>query len=136
MMANKWTNIMFNGGVFKYDPVHDPAATRMLQAKPGERVRIYFINAGANEFASFHAIAGIWDRVYPSGNPKNQLHGLQSYVVGPGDASTFDIISPVEGANALVTHSMRQALTGGIAILQYTKDADPTMGKGDKILVR
>lgn len=64
MMANKWSNVMFNGGIFKYDPVHDPNATRMLQAKPGERVRIYFVNAGVNEFASFHPIGGIWDRVY------------------------------------------------------------------------
>ncbi|WP_229258409.1 multicopper oxidase domain-containing protein [Duganella rivi] len=136
MMANKWTNVMFNGGIFKYDPVHDPDATRMLQAKPGERVRIYFVNAGVNEFSSFHAIAGIWDKVYPSGNPKNALTGLQSYVVGPGDAASFDIISPVEGANALVTHSLRQALTGAIAILQYTKDADPKMGRGENILVR
>ena len=136
MMANKWTNVMFNGGIFKYDPVHDPAATRMLQAKPGERVRIYFINAGPNETSSFHAIAGIWDKVYPSGNPKNAMTGLQTYVVGPGDAASFDIISPIEGANALVTHSMRQALTGGIAILQFTKDADPKMGRGENILVR
>jgi nitrite reductase (NO-forming) len=136
MMANKWSNVMFNGGIFKYDPVHDPAATSMLQAKPGERVRIYFVNAGPNEFASFHSIAGIWDKVYPSGNPKNVLSGLQTYVVGPGDAASFDIISPVEGANALVTHSMRQALTGAIAILQFSKDADPKMGKGDNILVR
>lgn len=136
MMANKWTNVMFNGGIFKYDPVHDPNASRMLQAKPGERVRIYFINAGPNEFASIHAIAGIWDAVYPSGNPKNALHGLQTYVVGPGDAATFDVISPIEGANAIVTHSMRQALTGAIAVLQFTKDADPKMGRGDMILVR
>jgi nitrite reductase (NO-forming) len=136
MMANKWTNVMFNGGIFKYDPVHDPNASRMLQAKPGERVRIYFINAGPNEFASIHAIAGIWDAVYPSGNPKNALHGLQTYVVGPGDAATFDVVSPVEGANAIVTHSMRQALTGAIAVLQFTKDADPKMGRGDMILVR
>jgi nitrite reductase (NO-forming) len=136
MMANKWTNVMFNGGIFKYDPVHDPAATRMLQAKPGERVRIYFVNAGVNEFSSFHAIAGIWDKVYPSGNPKNAMTGLQSYTVGPGDAAAFDIISPVEGANAIVSHSLRQALTGAIAILQYTKDADPKMGRGDNILVR
>lgn len=136
MMANKWTNVMFNGGIFKYDPVHDPAATRMLQAKPGERVRVYFVNAGPNEFASFHPIAGIWDKVYPSGNPKNVLTGLQTYVVGPGDAASFDIISPIEGANALVSHSMRQALTGAIAILQFTKDADPKMGKGENILVR
>jgi nitrite reductase (NO-forming) len=136
MMANKWTNVMFNGGIFKYDPVHDPAATRMLQAKPGERVRIHFVNAGVNEFSSFHPIAGIWDRVYQSGNPKNVMVGMQSYVVGPGDAAAFDIISPAEGANALVSHSMRQALTGAIAVLQFTNDADPKMGHGDNILVR
>jgi nitrite reductase (NO-forming) len=136
MMANKWTNVMFNGGIFKYDPVHDPAASRMLQAKPGERVRVHFVNAGVNEFSSFHSIAGIWDKVYPSGNPKNALTGLQSYTVGPGDAASFDIISPVEGANAIVSHSLRQALTGAIAILQFTNDADPKMGKGDNILVR
>lgn len=136
MMANKWSNVMFNGGVFKYDPVHDPAATRILQAKPGERVRIHFVNAGVNEFSSFHPIAGIWDRVYPGGNPKNVLHGLQSYTVGPGDGAAFDIISPVEGANAIVSHVMRQALTGAIAVLQFSKDADPKAGKGDNILVK
>jgi len=136
MMANKWSNVMFNGGIFKYDPVHDPAATRILQAKPGERVRIHFVNAGVNEFSSFHPIAGIWDRVYPGGNPKNVMYGLQSYTVGPGDGAAFDLISPVEGANALVSHVMRQALTGAIAVLQFTKDADPKAGKGDNILVK
>lgn len=136
MMANKWSNVMFNGGIFKYDPVHDPNATRILQAKPGERVRIHFVNAGVNEFSAFHPIAGIWDRVYPSGNPKNVLVGMQTYVVGPGDAAAFDLISPVEGGNAIVSHSMRHALSGAIAVVQFTKDADPTMGHGDKILVR
>lgn len=127
---------MFNGGVFKYDPVHDPAATRWLQAKPGERVRIYFVNAGPNEFSSFHPIAGIWDKVYSSGNPKNVQVGLQSFVVGPGDAATFDLISPVEGANAIVTHSLKGALTGAIAVLMFSNDADPKMGHGEQILVR
>ena len=136
MMQDKWSNVMFNGGIFKYDPVHDPNATRWLQAKPGERVRIYFVNAGPNEFSSFHPIAGIWDRVYQSGNPKNVHVGMQSLVVGPGDADTFDIISPVEGANAIVTHSLRGALSGAIAIIMYSKDADPKMGHGDEILVR
>lgn len=136
MMQNKWSNVMFNGGVFKYDPVHDPAATRWLQAKPGERVRIYFVNAGPNEFSSFHPIAGIWDKVYSSGNPKNVQTGLQSFVVGPGDAATFDLISPVEGANAIVTHSLKGALTGAIAVLMFSNDADPKMGHGEQILVR
>jgi nitrite reductase (NO-forming) len=136
MMADQWSNVMFNGVAFKYDPLHDPNATETLQAKPGERVRIYFVNAGPNEFSAFHPIAGIWDAVYPSGNPKNVLHGMQNYTVGPGDAAIFDLISPVEGANAIVSHSLRSALSGAIAVIMFSKDADPKMGHGEEILVR
>jgi nitrite reductase (NO-forming) len=136
MMANNWQHAAFNGVPFRYDPVHDSNATQTLEAKPGERVRIYFVNAGPNEFSGFHPIAGIWDKVYPSGNPKNALSAVQNYTVAPGDAAAFDIISPVEGANALVDHSMRSALSGAIAVLMFSKSADPTMCHGDKILVR
>lgn len=136
MFANQWSNVVFNMGVFKYDPVHDPQATTTLAAKPGERVRIYFVNAGPNEFSALHPIAGIWDRVHPSGNPKNTFFGLQTYTVGPGDAAIFDLISPVEGANAIVTHSLRAALNGAIAVIMFTKDANPKMGTGNNILIR
>ncbi len=136
MMENKWSNVMFNGGVFKYDPVHDSEATKWLQAKPGERVRIYFVNAGPNDYSSLHPIAGIWDRAYASGNPKNVQHALQSYFVGAGDAVTLDLISPVEGSNAIVDHSMRHALTGAVAVIMFTNDADPEAGRGDNILLR
>ena len=134
MMANKWKHNAFNAVPFQYDPVHDEHATQTLEAKPGERVRIYMVNAGPNEFSGFHPIAGIWDRVYPSGNPKNVMVGMQNYTLAPGDAATFDLISPNEGANALVNHSMRAALTGAIAIVMFSNKADPSMGHGDKIL--
>ena len=136
MMQNKWSNVVFNGGVFKYDPVHDSEATSWLQAKPGERVRIDFVNAGPNELSSLHPIAGIWDRVYPSGNPKNVQYALQSYLIGAGDAATLDLISPVEGANAIVDHSMRHAHSGAIAVIMFTNDADPEAGRGENILIR
>jgi nitrite reductase (NO-forming) len=136
MMAGNWQHTAFNGIPFRYDPVHDTNATQTLEAKPGERVRIYLVNAGPNDFSGFHPIAGIWDKVYPSGNLKNVLSDVQNYTVAPGDAATFDIISPVEGANALVNHSMRSALSGAIAILMFSAQADPSMGHGDKILVR
>lgn len=136
MMQNKWAHVVFNGSVFKYDPVHDSNATETLVAKPGERVRIYFVNAGPNEFSAFHPIAGIWDAVYPSGNPANVLRGMQNYTVGPGDGATFDLVSPVEGANALVTHSLKGAMTGAIAVVMFSKNADPKLGHGDAILVR
>ena len=136
MMAGNWSHTSFNGIPFRYDPVHDTHATQTLEAKPGERVRIYFVNAGPNEFSGFHPIAGIWDRVYPSGNPANMVRDVQTYTVAPGDAATFDLISPVEGANALVNHSLRSALSGAIAVIMFSNKADPSMGRGDKILVR
>jgi len=135
MMKSDWSHVVFNGVAFKYDPVHDPAATKMLVAKPGERVRVYFVNAGPNEFSSFHPIAGIWDAVYPSGNPKNRQTGLQSFTVGPGNGATFDLLSPVPGANVIVDHVMSHAHTGAMAVLMYSDDADPKMGRGDLILV-
>src|SRR3546814_11444274 len=40
IMKSDWKHVVFNGVAFKYDPVHDPASTKMLVAKPGERVRV------------------------------------------------------------------------------------------------
>lgn len=135
IMKSDWQHVVFNGVAFKYDPVHDPASTKMLVAKPGERVRVYFVNAGPNEYSTLHPIAGIWDAVYPSGNPKNKKVGMQSLVVGPGDGATFDLISPVEGANVIVDHSMSHAHTGAMAVVMFSNDADPKMGRGNLILV-
>src|SRR4029079_193358 len=136
MMANNWQHDAFNAVPFQYDPVHDTNATQTLEAKPGERVRIYLVNAGPSEFSGFHPIAGIWDKVYPSGNPKNALTAMQNYTVAPGDEAAIDTNQPVAGANALVNHSMRAALSGAIAIMMFSKSADPSMGHGDKIIVR
>jgi len=136
LMQSQWTYVMFNGQAFKYDPLHDPDATRRLEARPGERVRIYFVNAGPNEFSSFHPIGGIWDKVFPSGNPDNAMVGLQSYTVGPGDAAIFDLISPREGSNAVVTHSIRAALSGAIAVIDFDDDADDEAGRGDNLIIR
>lgn len=135
-MRNNWKHVVFNGTPFKYDPMHDPDAKAILQAKPGERVRVFLANAGPNEFSSFHAIGGIWDRVWASGNPANEMSGLQTFTVGPGDAAIFDLVAPVEGHNALVTHSMRAAHAGAIAVIEFSNQADPKAGRGENIVVR
>jgi len=96
-----------------------------LETKPGERVRIYFVNAGPNEFSAFHPIGEIWDHVYESGNPANKLTGVQTYVVGPGSAATFDVIAESAGAYPMVTHSLTGALRGAIAVLVASPDAKP-----------
>lgn len=136
--GEKWKGVLVNGKVFHYDPVHDSNASIALESKPGERVRIYFVNAMINEWAAFHPIAGIWDRVWDNGNPKNVLWGMQTMQVPPAHGVVLDIISPQDRPtnNALVDHSMKHAMNGGITVLMNHKDANPQKGHGDQLIPR
>ncbi len=139
MMENQgWTNSLINGKIFHYDPVHDPNAKLALVAKPGERVRIFYVNANVNMSAAIHPIAGVWDRVYVNGNPRNTLYGIATYNLAVSEAVTLDIVSPRDRPtnNAIVDHAMSAAMRGAITVLMNTPDADPKMGKGDNILPR
>lgn len=133
-----WTNSLINGKIFHYDPVHDPNATQALVSKPGERVRIYFANMNVYGSVAFHPIAGIWDRVYVNGNPRNAMYGIQTYNVPAADADIFDIVSPKGRStnNAIVDHNMPAALRGAITVLMNSPDADPSLGRGSKILLK
>lgn len=139
IMENQgWTGTLINGKMFNYDPVHDPNATKVLEAKPGERVRIYYVNANVNLPAAIHPIAGIWDRVYLNGNPKNVIHGMATLQLGVSEAATLDIVSPADRPtnNAIVDHTMGAAMRGAITVLMNKPDADPNAGKGESILIR
>lgn len=139
MVENRgWTNALINGKIFHYDPLHSKGDALPLEAKPGELVRIFFVNANINNPVALHPIAGVWERVYPNGNPKNVIYGMQTYNVAVSEASTFDIISPADRPtnNAIVDHTMSAALRGAITVLMNTPEANPEMGKGDNILPR
>lgn len=139
IMENQgWGGTLINGKIFHYDPVHDENATKVLEAKPGELVRIHYVNANVNLPAAIHPIAGVWERVYPNGNPKNVIYGMATYSMGVSEAVSLDIISPKDRPtnNAIVDHTMGAAMRGAVTVLMNKPDADPTAGKGDKIIVR
>jgi len=139
MVENKgWTHALINGKSFHYDPIHDSNATRVLMSKPGERVRIFFVNANINMPVSFHPVAGIWDRVFVNGNPDNVLFNVQTYGVPVAGASIFDLVSPADRStnNALIDHTMSAAMRGASTVLMNFPGADPKLGKGDNILIR
>ena len=135
-----WKASLVNGKVFHYDPVHDANASIALESEPGERVRLYFVNASINGSAAFHPIAGIWERVWDNGNPKNVLCDMQTVDVPPAPAHgmVFDIVSPADRNtnNALVDHRMKHALNGAISVLMNYTGADSEKGKNGNLILR
>lgn len=123
MMDAKNDHVVFNGGIFKYDPVHAAKGGEFLTAKPGDRVRFYFVNIGPNNFSSLHPIAEIWDDVWASGNPANRMQGVQTQVIGAADGAILDVVVEQKGVYPIVTHSLKDALTGAIALLEVSDEA-------------
>jgi nitrite reductase (NO-forming) len=134
--GEKWKGAMINGKVFHYDPVHDKNATKVLNSKPGELVRVFFVNANVHDPVAFHPIAGIWERVYANGNPRNVTYGMQTVEVPVASAATFDLVSPADHAtnNALVDHAMVRALQGAITVLMNNNDAPADAGRNGNLI--
>ncbi|MEB3103997.1 plastocyanin/azurin family copper-binding protein [Ferviditalea candida] len=105
--------IAFNGVAAQY-------VDKPLTADPGEKVRFYFVNAGINHFSAFHVIGTIFDQVMLDGNPKNTLYGVQTVAVPPGGAVVSDLYADT-GTYAILTHSMKDAMKGGLGILKVGK---------------
>ena len=70
-VSNDPIYVTFNGKIFRY--VEEP-----IKAKPGDYVRIYFLNSGPNLLSTFHIVGIIWDYVYWQGNPDAFMQGGQS----------------------------------------------------------
>lgn len=102
---------MFNGKLFRY--VEKP-----IKAKPGDYVRISFLNAGPNLLSTFHIVGIIWDYVYWQGNPDNVMVGGQTVTAGPADSWVVEFrMPPDEGAYTMLTHAVGSTDRGAIGLL-------------------
>ncbi|MDZ4711045.1 MAG: plastocyanin/azurin family copper-binding protein [bacterium] len=109
--------VMFNGKLFRY--VDEP-----IKAKPGDFVRIYFLNAGPNLVSTLHIVGIIWDYVYWQGNPNVPMTGGQSVIAGPADSWVIDFrMPPDEGAYTLLTHAVGSTDRGAIGLLICDRNA-------------
>lgn len=107
----------FNGKTFRY--VEEP-----IKAKPGDFVRIYYLNAGPNLLATFHIVGIIWDYAYWQGIPENVFKGGQSVTAGPADSWVVDFrMPPDEGSYLMLSHAVGSTDRGAIGILQCDKNA-------------
>src|SRR3546814_3116477 len=88
-----------------------------LTAKPGERVRLYVLNAGPSNTSSFHVVGTIFDRVWLDGNPDNQLRGMQTVLLGSSGSAIVEFIIPEAGSYVMVDHHFANASQGAIGVI-------------------
>jgi nitrite reductase (NO-forming) len=107
----------FNGKMFRY--VEEP-----IKAKPGDYVRINYLNIGPNQSATFHIVGIIWDYAYWQGHPENLFVGGQSVIAGPTDSWVVEFrMPPDEGVFLLLSHAVGATARGAIALLIGDRNA-------------
>jgi nitrite reductase (NO-forming) len=124
MQDKRASHVVFNGKAFQYQ--HDP-----LQVEVGDRVRFFVMNAGPSFRSDFHVVGAIFDRVYPDGNPRNALQGVQTYPIPAGGGAVFETVfeegKSGEGLYAFVTHAFADAHRGAVGLIRVGTPATATM---------
>ncbi|HEY6285763.1 MAG TPA: multicopper oxidase domain-containing protein, partial [Ktedonobacteraceae bacterium] len=105
--------VVFNGYMNQYKT--DP-----ITAKAGQRIRIFLVNAGPNEFSAFHVIGALFSDTYVDGNPANHMVGNQTVTIPPGGGMVVELTIPEAGLYPFVTHSFADVGKGAIGILKVT----------------
>ena len=91
LRAAQPTHTVFNG-------VHNGMVANPLEAKPGERVRLFVLNVGPSRTSSFHVVGTILDRVWFEGNPDNQFRGMQTVLLGSSNSAIVEFVIPEAGS--------------------------------------
>lgn len=122
------------------DHVGSLIGDNMLHAKTGERIRIFFGNAGPNLISSFHIIGAIFDKVYREGDLISPpARSVQTTLVPVGGATVVEFEPTVPGNYALVDHAIFRIDKGAVGFIQvsgidrpdiyYSKEAPVTCEK-------
>jgi nitrite reductase (NO-forming) len=115
MAAGTPNAVVFNGESNQYD-------THPLTAKPGQRVRIWVLNAGLSLPSSFHVVGTQFDTVFSEGayllrrgNP--EAGAAQVLALQPAQGGFVEFQVPAAGHYPIVSHRMVDAARGAHGIL-------------------
>ena len=116
------TYVVFNGAVGALTGDH------ALQAKVGERVRLFVGNAGPNLTSSFHVIGEVFDNVYGEGGTSVTQNNVQTTLIPAGGSTIVEFGVENPGDLILVDHAIFRAFNKGtLGVLHVTGDANPTV---------
>jgi nitrite reductase (NO-forming) len=107
--------VLFNGRVGSL------TGANSLVAMTGDRVRIFFGNAGPNLVSSFHVVGEVFDDVYGEGGSLPNQHNVQATAVPPGGSAILEFNVEVPGEYPVVDHSLfRSHNKGTMGLLAVT----------------
>jgi len=112
------TYVVFNGAV---GALTGPKA---LQAKVGERVRLFIGDAGPNLTSSFHVVGEIFDNVYAEGGTVVSQHNVQTTLIPSGGAAIVEFGVEKPGDLVLVDHSIFRAFNQGALGMLHVSGPD------------
>ena len=108
MVAKTPDVIAFNGYASQY-------LKRPIAVKPGERVRIWVLNAGPSLPSYFHVIGSVFDRVWVEGDDRRHA---QTMSLGPAEGGFVELTLEREGTYPFVTHAFGDMARGAIGALR------------------
>ncbi|HUP51913.1 MAG TPA: copper-containing nitrite reductase [Longimicrobiales bacterium] len=98
--------VVFNGSVGSM------GGESALQARVGERIRLFVGNGGPSLASSFHVIGEIFDNVHVEGGTTVNRN-VQTTLVPPGGATMVEFRADVPGHYVMVDHAIFRALDKG-----------------------
>jgi nitrite reductase (NO-forming) len=121
------TYVLFNGAEGSLTGDHT------LQAKVGERVRLYVGNGGPNLVSSFHLIGEIFDKVRYEGGTHSQ-ENVQTTLIPAGGAMVAEFHTEVPGTYVLVDHSIFRAFNkGALGLLKVDGPENKAVYSGKEV---
>ena len=107
--------VVFNGYVSQY--LHRP-----IRVEPGERVRVWVLDAGPSENSSFHIVGTIFDTVFKEGTyllrPDGRRGGAQALDLQPSQGGFVEFTFDEAGLYPIVTHKFANVGKGALGLFQ------------------
>jgi nitrite reductase (NO-forming) len=118
--------VVFNGYVNQY--LHRP-----IRVEPGERIRVWVLDAGPSENSSFHIVGTVFETVYKEGayqlQPDDGRGGSQALDLQPAQGGFVEFSFDEPGLYPIVTHKFANAGIGALGLFQ-AGDVESPAGSG------
>jgi len=127
MQTERKDAVVFNGYVNQYK-------FRPIRVEPGQRIRVWVVDAGPNENAAFHIVGTIFDTVFKEGayqlRPDASRGGAQALDLQPSQGGFVEFSFDEAGLYPIVTHKFANVGQGALGLFQAGEPTTPPAAGG------